>query len=135
MDDEYVDSADMAELALSQAVDEHIDSSKEIINTIETLERQVKSWDTEDIRILKRWILEMRTLLQKHFQVQIENFMNMKVIPSGKVPDQLRKPYKIVATDKKGYALYGPEMDKISHITKIAEHFQRQAALKNAGKK
>ena len=118
----------MAEQALSQAVDEHIDNSKEVIDYIEKLEVKIRSWNMEDIREFKAMITEMRALLQKHFQVQIENFMNMNRIPSAKVPDVLRKAYRIVSVDKRGYALYGPEMDKIAHINKITEHYKQRVA-------
>jgi len=126
----------MAEQALSQAVDEHIENSKEVIHYIEQLEVKIRTWNMEDIKEFKAMITEMRALLQKHFQVQIENFMNMNRIPSSKVPDVLRKTYRIVSVDKRGYALYGIEMDKISHINKIAEHYkQRAAACQNKPEK
>lgn len=128
MDYDTINSADMAEQALSQAVDEHIDNSKEVIDYIEKLEVKIRSWNMEDIREFKAMITEMRALLQKHFQVQIENFMNMNRIPSAKVPDVLRKAYRIVSVDKRGYALYGPEMDKIAHINKITEHYKQRVA-------
>jgi hypothetical protein len=38
---ENIDSAEMAELALSQAVDEHIEKSKEAIDRISVLEKQI----------------------------------------------------------------------------------------------
>ncbi len=128
VDYDTINSADMAEQALSQAVDEHIDNSKEVIDYIEKLEVKIRSWNMEDIREFKTMITEMRALLQKHFQVQIENFMNMNRIPSAKVPDVLRKAYRIVGVDKRGYALYGPEMDKIAHINKITEHYKQRVA-------
>lgn len=118
----------MAEQALSQAVDEHIENSKEVIDHIEKLEERIRTWNMEDIKEFKVMIKEMRALLQKHFQVQIENFMNMGRIPSMKVPDVLRRTYRIVGVDKRGYALYGPEMDKIAHITKITEHYKQRMA-------
>ncbi|MFH0968197.1 MAG: hypothetical protein V1862_11000 [Methanobacteriota archaeon] len=135
MDDDYVNSADMAEQALSQAVDEHIENSKEAISHIEGLEEKIKTWNMEDIREFKLMITEMRALLQKQFQVQIENFMNMSRIPTQKVPDVLKQAYKIICVDKRGYALYGHDMDKIAHIKKIAEHYkQRQVACKQSPK-
>lgn len=132
VDFENVTSADMAELALSQAVDEHIENSKDVIEHIEQLEVRIRTWNMEDIRELKVMITEMRALLQKHFQVQIENFMNMNRIQSLKYPDVLKQVYKIVAVDKRGYALYGPEMDKMAHINKITEHFKKAAAARKA---
>ena len=128
MDDDIINSADMAEQALSQAVDEHIDNSKEVIDHIESLEKRLRTWNMEDIKEFKVMITEMRGLLQKHFQVQIENFMNLGRIPSLKVPDVLKKTYRIVGVDKRGYALYGPEMDKIAHINKITEHYKQRVA-------
>ena len=132
MDYENVNSADMAELALSQAVDEHIENSKDVIAHLESLEERIRSWNMEDIRELKAMITEMRALLQKHFQVQIENFMNLNKIQSLKYPDVLRSVYKIVAVDKRGYALYGPDMDKLAHINKITDHYKQLAATKKA---
>lgn len=130
MDYENINSADMAEQALAQAVDEHIENSKEVIEHIEGLEARIRSWNMEDIREFKVMITEMRALLQKHFQVQIENFMNMSRIPSQQVPDILKKTYRIVGVDKRGYVLYGHEMDKIAHIKKITEHYQQRLAAK-----
>jgi hypothetical protein len=136
MDDININSTDMAEQALSQAVDEHIENSKEVIEHIDDLEAKIRTWNMEDIRQCKVLITEMRTLLQKHFQVQIENFMNMNRIPSQRVPDVLKQTYKIVCVDKRGYALYGHEMNKIAHIKKITEHYQqRQATIQQSLKK
>jgi hypothetical protein len=130
MDYDEINSADMAEQALSQAVDDHIESSKEVIDHIEGLEKRIRSWNMEDIRELKVMITEMRELLRKNFQVQIENFMNIHKIPSQNVPDVLKKTYKIIGVDKKGYALYGNEMDKIAHLKKIAEHYKTRMAAR-----
>ncbi len=130
-ENEIIDSADMAEQALSQAVDDHIENSKEVIEQIEGLEKKIRSWNMEDIRELKAMILRMRELLKKHFQVQIENFMSMKAVPSQKVPDVLKQAYRIVGVDMRGYALYGPEMDKIAHIKKIAEHYKQRRATQS----
>lgn len=120
----------MAEQALSEAVDDHIEHSKEVIDHIEALEEKIRTWNMEDIRELKVMINEMRELLKKHFQVHIDNFMNLRNIPSKKVPDVLRQVYKIVGVDKRGYALYGNEMDKIAHVQKIAEHYKQRLAAK-----
>ena len=81
----------MAEQALAQAVDEHIENSKDIIEHIEGLEKRIRTWNMEDIRELKVMITEMRALLQKHFQVHIDNFMNMNKIPTGRSPEALKK--------------------------------------------
>ena len=121
-----IDSADMAEMALSQAVDEHIENSKEIIDKITSLEEAIKNWNMKDARELKVHITNMRHLLAKHFQVQIENFMNMKAVPSGQVSEQIKKAYKIVAVDEKGIALYGPEMDKVASLSKIIDHYKKR---------
>lgn len=121
-----IDSAEMAEMALAQAVDEHIEKSQEVIDRISDLEKSILQWDQEDIKQLRTRIKEMRILLQKHFQVQIENFINMKAIPGSRVPEDIKQAYKIVAVDKKGVALYGPEMDKITYFAKITEHYQKK---------
>jgi len=123
---ENVDSAEMAEMALSQAVDEHIENSQEVIDQISKLESSILHWDQEDIRAFKNIIQEMRALLKKHFQVQIENFINMRQIPGMRIPEEIKQTYRIVSVDKKGFALYGPEMDKIASITKITEHYKKQ---------
>lgn len=130
MFDDSIDSADQAQMALSQAVDEHIEKSKDTIDRISELESLIKNWNMEDIRQLKAWIGEIRILLQKNFQVQIENFMNMRSIPSAKVPDQIRQFYKVVAVDKKGFALFGPEMDKLSSLSKIVTHYKEKVLAK-----
>ncbi|HOJ97609.1 MAG TPA: hypothetical protein PK024_12320, partial [Methanospirillum sp.] len=93
---ENIDSAEMAEMALSQAVDEHIEKSKEAIDRISELERHILQWNQEDIRVLRNNIQEMRELLKKNFQVQIENFINMRAIPGMRVPDEIRQIYKII---------------------------------------
>ncbi|MDD1723956.1 MAG: hypothetical protein LUQ07_02370 [Methanospirillum sp.] len=123
---ENIDSAEMAEMALAQAVDEHIEESQEVIDRISELEKNILHWDQEDIKQLRSYIKEMRILLQKHFQVQIENFINMKAIPGSRVPEEIRQMYKIVSVDKMGIALYGLEMDKIAYFTKITEHYQKK---------
>jgi len=123
---ENIDSAEMAEMALSQAVDEHIEKSQEVIDRISELENLILHWDQEDIRVLKNEIQEMRELLKKHFQVQIENFINMRSIPGMRIPDEVRQVYRIISVDKKGIALYGSEMDKVTHITKITEHYKKR---------
>jgi len=123
---ENIDSAEMAELALSQAVDEHIEKSKEAIDRISVLEKQILNWNQEDIKVLRNNIYEMRELLKRNFQVQIENFINMRSIPSVRIPEEIKQLYKIIAVDKKGYALYGVDMNRIVHITKITEHYMKK---------
>jgi len=130
-----VNSTEMAEMALSQAVDEHIEKSQEVVNRISELESAILKWDAEDIRVLRKNVAEMRLLLQKHFQIQIENFIKIKSIPSMRIPDDIRKAYKIIAVDKKGIALFGPEMNKIIQITKISEHYKKKKALTSASDK
>jgi hypothetical protein len=116
----------MAELALSQAVDEHIEKSQEVVDRISELESAILKWNMEDIRELRRNIAEMRVLLQKYFQIQIDNFIKMKDIPGMRIPDEIRQIYKIIAVDKNGIALFGPEMNKITHFTKISEHYMKR---------
>lgn len=123
---ENVDSADMAEMALSQAVDEHIEKSKDTIDRISELEKTILHWNQEDIRALKNDIQEMRELLRNNFQVHIENFINMRSIPGIRVPEEIKQLYRIVSVDKKGFALYGVEMDKIAHMSKITDHFTKR---------
>lgn len=130
-----MNSTEMAEMALSQAVDEHIEKSQEVVNRISELESAILKWDAEDIRVLRKNVAEMRLLLQKHFQIQIENFIKIKSIPSMRIPDDIRKAYKIIAVDKKGIALFGPEMNKIIQITKISEHYKKKKALTSASDK
>ena len=123
---ENIDSAEMAEMALSQAVDEHIEKSKEAIDRISELEHQILHWNQEDIRTLRNDIQELRELLKKNFQVQIDNVIDMRSIPGMRVPEEIRQLYKIVSVDKKGFTLYGIEMDKIAHISKITDHFKKR---------
>ena len=123
---ENIDSAEMAEMALSQAVDEHIEKSKEAIDRISELEHQLLHWNQEDIRTLRNDIQELRELLKKNFQVQIDNFINMRSIPGMRVPEEIRQLYKIVSVDKKGFTLYGTEMDKMAHISKITDHYTKR---------
>lgn len=130
MDYNEVSSTDIAEQALSQAIDDHIENSEDVIDHIEGIEVKIHSWNMEDIRELNVMFTEIRELLKKHFQVQIRNFMNMNNIPSHKVPEVLRQVYKIVAMDKRGYALYGNEMDKIAHVKRIAENYQQRVTAK-----
>ena len=125
---ENIDSAEMAEMALSQAVDEHIEKSQEVIDRISELEHAILHWNQEDVRELKKNIQEMRVLLKNNFQVQIENFINMRSIPGKNIPDEIRQIYKIISVDKKDIALYGPEMDKIAYLSKISEHYTKKKA-------
>jgi hypothetical protein len=119
----------MAEMALSQAVDEHIEKSQEVVTRISELECAILKWDVEDIRILRKNIAEIRILLQKNFQIQIDNFIPMRSIPSMRIPDEIRQIYKIIAVDKKGIALFGQEMNKIIQITKITEHYKKKKSV------
>ena len=123
---ENIDSAEMAEIALSKAVDEHIEKSQDVIDRISELEGLILHWNQEDIRELKKNIQEMRVLLTNNFQVHIDNFINMKKIPGTYVPEDIKQMYKIVSVDKKGVALFGPEMDKISYLSKITEHYKKR---------
>ncbi|NLV26535.1 MAG: hypothetical protein GXY48_05140 [Methanomicrobiales archaeon] len=125
---ENVDSTEMAEIALSQAVDEHIEKSQEIIDRISELENLILHWNQEDIRDLKKYISEMRVLLLNNFKVQIDNFINMRKIPCVHLPEEIRQTYKVVSVDKKGIALYGVEMDKVAYLSKITEHFNKKKA-------
>lgn len=43
----------------------------------------------------------MGVLLKKHFQVQIENFTNMRQIPGMRIPEEVKQTYRIVSIDKK----------------------------------
>ena len=121
-----MDSTELAEMALSQAVDEHIDKSQEIVDRISLLEKEILHWNLEDIKKLMNYIQEIRLLLQKYFQIQIENFIKLKSIPSMRIADEIKSTYRIIAVDKKGMALFGPEMNKIAHITKITEHYKKK---------
>lgn len=123
---ENVDSAEMAEIALSQAVDDHIEKSQEVIDRISELEGLILHWNQEDVRELKKYIQEMRVLLLNHFKVQIDNFINMRKIPGIHVPEEIKQMYKVISVDKKGVALYGVEMDKIAYYSKITDHYQKK---------
>lgn len=123
---ENIDSTEMAEIALSQAVDEHIEKSQEVIDRISELEKLILHWNQEDIRELKKNIREMRILLTKNFQVHIDNFINMQKIPGVYISEEMKQMYKIISVDKKGIALYGPEMDKIAYLSKIEEHYKKK---------
>lgn len=129
-DDEYDPSREMAEMALSEAVDQHIESSQETIDRISVLEEKIKTWDMEDIRYLKRWVEEIKELLFKNFSVRLQNFMDIRKIPSVSFPAVLRDTYQIVAVDKRGYCLFGPESDKISSLQKIQDHYTEQCRKK-----
>ena len=122
-DDEYNPSQEMAEMALSQAVDQHIESSQETVDRISLLEEKIKTWNIEDIRYLKKWIEEIKELLYKTFSVRLTNFMDIKKIPTLPFPSVLKEKYHIIAVDKRGYCLFGPEMDKISSLQKITDHY------------
>jgi hypothetical protein len=113
----------MAEQQLAQAIENHIAASGDVIDEIAKLEKNVQTWNTEDIRELRVWVVTMRKLLTKHFQINIENLTDMKKIPTQKVPRALIPIYGIVALDKKGLCLYGKEMDKIAPIEKIQDHY------------
>lgn len=134
---ENVDSAEMAEMALSQAVDEHIEKSKDTIDRISELEKTILHWNQEDIRALKNDIQEMRELLRNNFQVHIDNFINLRSIPGIRVSEEIKQLYRIVSVDKRGFALYGVEKDKIAHISKITEHFtkRKKAAVQEKEKR
>jgi len=131
-DNEYDPSQEMAEMALSQAVDQHIESSQETVDRISALEEKIKNWNMEDVRYLKKWIEEIKELLFKTFSVRLQNFMDMQTVPSVQIPSVLKGTYQIVAADKRGYCLFGQDMDKISSLQKIQEHYTNLCKKKAA---
>ena len=120
----------MAEKQLAEAIESHIENSADIIEKISKLEEKIQTWNMEESKELRNWIVTMRRLLTKHFQINIENFTNMKKIPTQKIPEGLAPIYGIIAIDKKGICLYGKEMDKLTHIDKIKEHYAKQKQTK-----
>jgi hypothetical protein len=113
----------MAKQQLAQAIESHIAASGDVIDEISKLEKKVQTWNMEDIRELRVWIVNMRKLLTKYFQISIENLTDMKKIPTQKIPNALVPIYGIIALDKNGFCLYGKEMNKITLIEKIQDHY------------
>jgi hypothetical protein len=120
----------IAEQQLAEAIESHIEASADVIDEISKLEEKIQTWNMEESKELRSWIVTMRRLLAKHFQISIENFTNMKKIPTQKIPEVLAPIYGIVAIDKKGISLYGKEMDKLAHIDKIKQHYERNKQAK-----
>lgn len=120
----------MAEQQLAEAIESHIEASADVIDEISKLEKKVQTWNMEESKELRSWIMAMRILLTKHFQISIENFTNMKKIPTQKIPEVLIPIYGIVAVDKKGICLYGKDMDKLAHIDQIKLHYQKSKQAK-----
>ena len=123
------DSTLIAEQELSEAIESHIEASADIIADISELEKKVRTWDMEDSVELRGWIVNMRKLLTNHFQISLENFTDIKNIPTQKIPEALA-PYGIIAVDKKGICLYGKEMNKLVHIDEIKKHYRKMQQLK-----
>ena len=123
------DSTLIAEQELSEAIESHIEASADIIADISELEKKVRTWDMEDSVELRGWIVNMRKLLTNHFQISLENFTDIKNIPTQKIPEALA-PYGIIAVDKKGVCLYGKEMNKLVHIDEIKKHYRKMQQLK-----
>ena len=126
------DISSLAERQLAQAIESHIAASGDVINEISELEKKVQTWNMEDIRELRVWVVNMRKLLTKHFQISIENLTDMKKIPTQNIPRALIPIYGIIALDKKGFCLYGKEMNKIAPIEKIQEHYINVRKNKNS---
>ena len=111
---ENIDSAEMAELALSQAVDEHIEKSKEAIDRISELEQQILHWNQEDIKRLRNDIQEARELLKKNFQYRLK--ISYICDPSRDAgTEEIRQLYKIISVDKRVLPSMGLKWIK-SHI-------------------
>ena len=115
---------------LAEAIESHIEASADIIEEISELERKIQTWNMDDCRELRGWMMNMRKLLAKHFQIKIEKFTDIQKIPTQKIPEALVPMYGIVAVDKRGICLYGKQMDKIVHIEKIKQHYRKQIQMK-----
>ena len=116
----------IARQQLAEAIESHIEASTDIIEEISELEQRVHTWNMEDCKELRGWIVNMRKLLAKHFQIKIEKFTDIQKIPTQMIPEVLVPMYGIVAVDKRGICLYGKEMDKLVHIDKIKQHYRKQ---------
>ena len=120
----------IAEQQLEEAIESHIENSADIIEEISRLEKKIQTWNMEESKELRSWIVLMRQLLAKHFQIGIEKFTDMKKIPTQKIPEVIAPIYGIIAIDKKGICLYGKEMNKLAHIGKIKEHYEKTKQMK-----
>jgi hypothetical protein len=80
---------------------------------------QIFKWDGSDVRDLKRWIIELREILDK-IGLNIRDLINFKKLTATPVPDELMK-FPVYALDKQGYCLTGPAFDMILHIDEVRE--------------
>jgi hypothetical protein len=115
---------------LAEAIENHIEASADIIEEISELEMRIHSWNMEDCRELRGWMVNMRKLLAQHFQIKVEKFTDIRKIPTQKIPEVLVPMYGIVAVDKRGICLYGKEMDKLAHVDQIKQHYRKHMQMK-----
>lgn len=80
---------------------------------------QIFKWDGADVRDLKRWLKELRELLDK-IGLNIRDLVNFKKLTSQPVPEDLVK-FPVYALDRQGYCLIGAGYDEVLHISEVRE--------------
>ncbi|MDR2855862.1 MAG: hypothetical protein LBV40_06915 [Methanomicrobiales archaeon] len=124
-------SSQVTMMQLAEVTPSHMRASGvDVIEEIAELEKRVHTWNMEDCRELRGWIVNIQKLLVKHFQIKIEKFTDMQKIPTQKIPEALLPMYDIVAIDKRGICLYGKGMDKLVHIDTLKQHYRKQMQMK-----
>ena len=87
---------------------------------------QIFKWDGADVRDLKRWLKELRELLDK-IGLNIRDLVNFKKLTSQPVPEDLAK-FPVYALDRQGYCLIGAGYDEVLHISEVRERIAENAS-------
>ena len=87
---------------------------------------QIFKWDGADVRGLKRWLKELRELLDK-IGLNIKDLVNFKKMTSQPVPEDLVK-FPVYALDRQGYCLIGAAYDEVLHISEVRERIAENSS-------
>lgn len=87
---------------------------------------QIFKWDGADVRDLKRWLKELRELLEK-IGLNIQDLVNFKKMTSQPVPEDLIK-FPVYALDRQGYCLIGAGYDEVLHISEVRERIAENSS-------
>ena len=98
---------------------------KETTMKSESLIKEIKAWDKEDVTDLRYLIDDLKIALNEEtFEVNspqnchIEDHIDTTSLPSEPVPDDVTS-YPVWAMDKKGHCLIGNSMNDVEHIAEI----------------
>jgi vacuolar-type H+-ATPase subunit I/STV1 len=80
---------------------------------------QIMKWDTIDVRDLKRWLEELRTLCD-NIGLRAEDLINFKRLDTQPIPEDIAS-YPVLVKDKHGYCLTGEKWDVVIHEDEVRD--------------